>query len=81
MTTDQITNLVLNIAPAAITIFSMIGIIAKVLHQFSNLKRQVTDMKSVKETNDKINVLLQENCDLKKQINELLTKIDHVRRD
>lgn len=80
MTTEQITSLVISLAPSVITILTMVGLILKVVFQFRDLKKQVTDMKSVKEVNDKIATLVQENAELKHQMNELLTKIDRVER-
>lgn len=81
MTTEQITQLILQIAPSVVTIFTMIGIVAKVLSQLASLKKQVTDMKAVKEVNEKLATLIQENYELKRTLNETMTKIDHVRRE
>ena len=80
MTMEQVTNLVLTLAPDILVILSFIGVLIKVVNEFSKLKKQVTDMKSVEDTQKQLSELLHDNLELKKQLNELLTKIDHVER-
>lgn len=81
MTAEQITQLVLEIAPSLIAILTMIGTIAKVLLSFRDLKKQVVDMKCIDELKEQMSQIIQENYELKKTLNETMTKIDHVRRD
>lgn len=78
---EQIINIIISIAPSLITIFSMIGVIARVLKAFSDLKKQVTDMKAIEDLNKKLDTVIEENIALKKTLNETMTKIDHVKRD
>lgn len=80
MTTDQIIDLVMALCPSIIAILTMLGVVLRVVKDFRELKNQVTDMKSMEELNTKVGRVIQENYDLKKQINQLLTKIDHIER-
>lgn len=78
---EQITQIILMIAPSVITILSMIGVIAKVIMSFRALKKDVVDMKEMREVKEKLNALLDENYALKKTLNETMAKIDHVKRN
>lgn len=80
MTTEQITQLILQIAPSVITILSMIGVVIKVIGQIKALKKQVVDMKPYEDLKSQLSTVLQENYELKKTLNECMTKIDHVKR-
>lgn len=80
MTTAQITQLVISLAPSVIAILTMVGVVLRTLHAFTSLKKEVTDMKAVQDISDQLRGLTKENHELKKQLNELLTKIDHVER-
>lgn len=80
MTTEQIIRLVISVCPSVIAIVTTVGVVLRVIKDFKDLKKQVTDMKSVEELNVKAGLVLQENYELKKKINELLTKIDRIER-
>lgn len=80
MTTDQIAQLIISLAPSVIAILAMIAAVARVMHEFKRVKKQVTELRSGEELNNKMGQLVQENYELKKKINELLTKIDHIQR-
>lgn len=78
---EQITEIILLIAPSIITILSMLGIVAKVILNFKALKKEVLDLKGVENLKIQLGQVIQENHELKCAMNELLTKIDHVKRD
>lgn len=80
MTTEQITSLIIAIAPYVLTVLTTIGMILKVMRDFKDLKATVTDMKCIQQLNEKMSQVLQENYELKKKLNETLTKIDHIQR-
>lgn len=80
MTTEQIIDLVMSICPSVIAILTMVSVVLRTMKEFRDLKKQVTDMKSVEDLNIRVGRVIQENYDLKKQLNELLTKIDHIER-
>ena len=68
-------SLILTYAPV---IIALLGIIAACLKVVSLFKKIKNDNDSLVKTVRKV---LNENYSLKSQINELLTKIDHVKRD
>lgn len=80
MTTDQIISLIIGICPSVIAILTTVGVVLRVIKDFRDLKKQVTDMKCVEELNAKMSCVLQENYELKKKLNETLTKMDHIKR-
>lgn len=71
---------ILQFGPAIITILTVIALVAKTVHQLTSVKKEVVDMKDMHEVKAQMSQLLQENYALKKQLNELLTKIDRVAR-
>lgn len=81
MAIETIKELLIFITPYIITALTFIGVVIKVLHSFSKLKKDVVDMKELHEVKEKLNMVLKENYELKKTLNETMTKIDHVRRD
>lgn len=80
MTTEQITSLIIAIAPYLLTVLTTVGLILKIVRDFKELKRQVIDLKDMRELNEKMSRILEENYELKKKLNETLTKIDHIQR-
>lgn len=80
MPTDQLVNLIISIAPSIIAILTTVGVIIKTLKEFAELKKQVTDMKAIDDIRDQLREVLKENSDLKKKLNETMTKIDHIER-
>lgn len=80
MTTSEIIQLVIGCAPSVIAILTFIGVVLKVCHEFTALKKQVVDMKAMDTLKEEMTAVLHENYELKKKLNETLTKIDHVRR-
>lgn len=80
MTTDQIISLVISTCPSLIAILTMIGVVIRVLKAFSELKKNVVDMKATEEVNDKLANVLHENYELKKKLNETMTMIDRIQR-
>lgn len=80
MTTEQIINLIISLCPSVMAILTMVGVVAKTVREFTTLKKQVTDMKSIEDLNTKLGQVIHENYELKKKLNETLTKIDHIER-
>lgn len=80
MTTEQIIQIVIGVFPSLTAIVTMIGVIAKTISAFTKLKKQVTDMKDISELKVQMKQVLQENYELKKTLNETMTKIDHIER-
>lgn len=80
MTTDQIISLVIGICPSVIAILTALSVVLRVIKDFKDLKKQVADMKCFDELNVKISNLIQENYELKRTLNQTLTKIDRIER-
>lgn len=80
MTTDQIVSLIVGICPSVVTILTVASVIIRVVKDFKDLKKQVNDMKCFDDLNTKMGQLVHENYELKKKLNETLTKLDHVER-
>lgn len=81
MTVEQIVELVVSILPSLIAVITTIGMVMNVIKQFADLKKQVVDMKAIEDIKDQLSEVIQENYQLKKTLNEAMTKIDHVKRD
>lgn len=81
MTAQRVYEILLAILPSLMTICTVIAVIWKVIKEFVALKKQVTDMKDLKDVKMQLNAVLQENYELKKTLKETMTKIDHVKRD
>ena len=70
----------ISLAPA---IASVIGQIITFIKQRGELKPLINEIRSTKEYDelkDQLSIVHQENIELKKKLNELLTKIDHITR-
>lgn len=80
MTTEQIISLVISICPSVIAIFTTMGVVLRVVKDFRSLKSEVADMKSIDDLKIMVNQVMSENYELKKKLNETLTKIDHIER-
>lgn len=80
MTTERIISLIISLGPSILSILTMVGVIMRVIKDFRDLKKSVADMKCIEELNVKMSVVMQENIDLKKKLNETMTKIDHIQR-
>lgn len=80
MNAQLVYDLVVAWLPSIIALGTFIGVVVKIIKEFASLKKEVTDMKDIKDIKLQLRTLSEENCTLKKQLNELLTKIDHVKR-
>lgn len=72
--------LTMYVVPYAITIIPVIGIVIKVISSFVKLKKEVLDMKDLKEVKEQMGSILEENKMLKRKLNETMTLIDRVER-
>lgn len=90
----MIENIYLIILAAAPALTAIIGIITAVLkmikegkntnkeiiNKFEEVRQEIFNTKEYSDLKDQLAIVHQENAELKKTINELLTKIDHVAR-
>lgn len=87
ITAAQIVEWIIAILPSLVAIISFVGITIKTLKEFRESKSEIFTFKDLTEVKKELkevkNLLkkeVQDNYDLKKQMNELLTKIDHIKR-
>lgn len=80
MTAQLALDIAISCIPALIAIFTCLGFFIKTLKKFIALKKEVADMKDLKEIKLELRALSQENIELKQKLNETLTKIDRVKR-
>lgn len=57
------------------------GKFAEAMTTFEKVRQEVLDTKEYEELKSQLLIAHQENRELKKKINELLTKIDHIKRE
>ena len=88
---EEIYALILAAAPSIAAIIGIIFAVIKgirnnqttskdILDKFEEVREQVFDTKEYTELKEQLKIAYQENYELKKKINELLTKIDHIQR-
>ena len=81
MNAQLVQDLIVAWLPSLIALGTFIGVIVKTVKEFKELKKTVVDMKAIEDIKLQLRTLNQENYALKKQLNELLTKIDRIKRD
>lgn len=52
----------------------------EVIDKFEEVRQEIFNVKEYQDVKDQLVIVHQENAELKKKINELLTKIDHIYR-
>lgn len=52
-----------------------------VINKFEEVRQEIFNTKEYSELKDQLRIAHQENYELKKKLNELLTKIDHIQRN
>lgn len=70
--------LIMTYAPLLVTIIGIIISFIKMVGAVKNVKKENKDQ--FEELKAQYQVVLQDNANLRKNINELLTKIDHINR-
>ena len=76
---DQITTYIISILPSLTAILAMVLMVVKVLKSFKILKDEVVNSNRMKKIEDQIQVVIQENYELKKQIKLMVQKLDKVK--
>lgn len=79
MDVNTIVQWVISILPSVIAVLTTVGVIIKTLKEFKQLKQQVTDMKAIEDVRAQLKMILQENYQLKDQLNKTIAKINHVK--
>lgn len=76
---DQITTYIISILPSLIAIISMVGMVVKVLKSFKTLRDEVVNSNRMKKIEEQVQIVIQENYELKKQIKLMVEKLDKVK--
>lgn len=87
MNFEQIMSIIVAAAPSLTAIIGIIAAVVKnksyskeVISKFEETRKAVMDTKQYEDLKTQLKIAHQENYELKKKINELLTKIDHIQR-
>lgn len=92
MTISEIYALIIAAAPAVASIIGIIIAVVKdikantkntteVIDKFEEVRQEIFNTKEYSELKTELKIAHQENYELKKKLNELLTKIDHIQRN
>ena len=81
MDVNTIVQWVISTLPSVIAVLTTVGVIIKTLKEFKQLKQQVTDMKAIEDVRAQLKMILQENYQLKDQLNKTIAKINHVNKE
>ena len=87
MTFEQIMSIVVAAAPALASIIGIVAAVIKnkhisseVVDKFEEVRQEIFNTKEYSDLKDQLKIAHQENYELKKKLNELLTKIDKIQR-
>ena len=72
MDMDSILTIILASVPAITSVMTGIGVLYKVFKNFNDLKKEVRDRTDLNEFREKLNRVLEENCELKETITKLI---------
>ena len=82
---STIETLIMAYAPLLVTIIGIIVAFLKMISVIKNLRKDTSKTNEekaaeIRDLKNQMSGVINQNYDLKKQLNELLTKIDHVQR-
>lgn len=87
MTVEQIMTILVAVGPSLAAIGGIIAavlkiksILGEIFSRFEEVRKEVINTKEYSELKDQILIVNRENQELKKKLNELLTKIDRIDR-
>ena len=76
---DQITTYIISILPSLTAILAMVLMVVKVLKSFKTLRDEVVNSNRMKKIEEQVQIVVQENYELKKQIKLMVQKLDKVK--
>lgn len=76
---DQITTYIISILPSLTAILAMTLMVVKVLKSFKTLRDEVINSNRMKKIEEQIQIVMQENYELKRQIKLMVQKLDKVK--
>lgn len=80
MDINTITELLIAVLPSLASIFSVVAIAVKILKKFVSLQKEFADKTDYKEIQKCMSKVVDENMELRKEINRLKSTIDRVHR-
>ena len=80
MDINTITELLIAVLPATASILSVVGIAVKILKKFVSLQKEFADKTDYREIQKCMSKVVDENMELRKEINRLKSTIDRVHR-
>lgn len=81
MDVNVIIEWIIAVIPSVIAVLTTVGVIVKTLKDFKELKKQVTDMKAIEDIREQLKMILQENYQLKSQLDKTIAKMNHVNKE
>lgn len=76
---DQITTYIVSILPSLTAILAMVLMVVKVLKSFKTLRDEVVNSNRMKKIEEQLQIVMQENYELKRQIKLMVQKLDKVK--
>ena len=76
---DQITTYIVSILPSLAAILAMVLMVTKVLRSFNTLRDEVVNSNRMKKIEEQLQIVVQENYELKRQIKLMVQKLDKVK--
>lgn len=76
---DQITTYIVSILPSLTAILAMVLMVTKVLRSFKTLRDEVVNSNRMKKIEEQLQIVVQENYELKRQIKLMVQKLDKVK--
>ena len=91
MTMEYLMTIIVAAAPSITAIIGIVAAVLKaiknnkatskdVINKFEEVRQEIFNTKEYSELKDQLKIVHQENYELKKKLNELLTKIDRIDR-
>lgn len=81
MDVNVIIEWIIAVLPSVIAVLTTVGVIVKTLKDFKELKKQVTDMKAIEDIREQLKMILQENYQLKSQLDKTIAKMNHIYKE
>lgn len=81
MDVNVIIEWIIAVLPSVISVLTTVGVIVKTLKDFKELKKQVTDMKAIEDIREQLKMILQENYQLKSQLDKTIAKMNHIYKE
>mgnify|MGYP003288257550 FL=1 len=78
---SELVLLIVAVAPSIMSIIMSTGLFCQIVSKFKKLKEDIKAREDIEELKSRFKKVLDENYELKKLINELLEKIDGIKRN